>query len=378
MTERVSIEPPNRAVAASVDSMREGCVGDGTTALRNVRMPFIRWSPALGFRHLLSIAVDSYSFPAEAQQALSLVADGILPIAAGCGCLVADRDRRDAHAMLKHLLDAHKRSFDQPLTFRFDPATKPLAHEVRLLRNDLSHGGAFDSEKEFRLLSSCWRLLSALAAPEAGTARSLVDRWLQALPVGRDVTEHEVVVNAPPHAAVDPDGRDGAPIAEVEPTVGPSSRAAAAAAGLRSVDAIISTIYGRSVRTYGKMHDAGWVYQGESTVECPQCATLLDVCRLGYYPGPPDHRSWAVVCVPCGTARRKQEYPPHIRSALWRWGLQYPIWHAPIAEPPDDSTPEQVDDRPTVDCPACGQAHWSEPGVEWLCAVCDTPLPFQN
>ena len=352
-----------------------------------------------------------YSFHADAHEALLLVAQGLAPVIDRFDIEVPERDLRDVHAMLRHLLNAHKRSFGQVTSDGISPAAKSLAHEVRGLRNELFHGAKFDLETEFRLLSSCWRLLEQVDAPQSAQVRNLVDQWLTersssvvsstaaAMPpagsafgstghspadaTSSDPNDSASVLNErlgasdesdplsvddsalSPSDDEDPEwaeyadqneddhddeddhgdgdgGGDSDDSDDSDDSEGeghadwddpewaeeddeddaPSEAIQEVFDGVPlPVKVIVERLYESRVHTWGQMNLALWIYQGESSVECPRCGTLLDVCRKGAYHGLPDERSWAVVCVPCGTARRKQEYPPEIRSKLWRWGL---------------------------------------------------------
>ena len=305
------------------------------------RSPPVRW-PWRPAKYV--VAMVDYSFREDAHEALLLVACGLAPLVGRYGLEVSDRDRRDVQAMLRHLLDAHKRSLGQLTPANVSPSSRSLAHEVRKLRNELFHGAEFDLEKEIRLLSSCWRLLEEIDARESVGARRLVDRWIEQrrgnAPSGPGAWTIDTSNESPTRlrsdevpataeqerlASVDrgDDWTDQEGVGTVMGAGDPvedSDLQEVIAGTLLPVSEIIRRVYDAPVRAWGQMRDALWVYQGESTVECPQCGTLLDVCRKGRYEGYPDERPWAVVCVPCGTAMRKQEYPPDLRARLWRWG----------------------------------------------------------
>lgn len=346
----------------------------------------------------------NYSFHADAHEALRLVANGIAPIVLRRGAELTDRERRDAHAAIRALMDVNKKGRDQggPV---ISPDAHALAHEVRQLRNDFFHGVDLDLEGQLRLLGSCWRLLDELDAVESTQARALVDRWLS----GRlSTTGHRANAWPPPPPALTAGQSD--PISEPEPLATDGEEGGADAVTWSegkeadngevdpiaeqeidevyeqvplSVGEIIARLYEYPVRVHGRMREPVWVYQGESDVECPKCGNRLDVCREGAYQAPPDARPWAVVCTACGTARRKREFAPDIRRALWRWGQIHPTpldtvddeQTEPVEE--DEAFDDLDDDQVIVVCPACDRRNRSWLGANAVCGICDTPLPVR-
>lgn len=260
---------------------------------------------------------DVRSFNDAVFVALSLVAEGLKPVASRAGAAPHDGAALDATVLLSAVLaPTTQGSLSRP--------ARSLAHEVRRLRNLWAHGHPFDLEAKVRFLGSCWRLLDEIDAHEAEDARRVLDRWLGANVAERSTPGGSGPVPLPPPTppgtlgeqpeqppSTCRDGRDPLQNTPVPP---------ASPADQHTIQNFLLHEYGLRLDVPEPYRGEDWVPQGESPAPCPSCGSQLEVFRRGRFDRLPDFRPMAVFCLNCLRFQWLSALPEATQSILIGWG----------------------------------------------------------